>query len=174
MPGDIARLFVCPSGASGRSPICYGNGMNEERSKLGQISLEAAKIMLTAAERRAAQLGLSEDIAIVDEGGHLVAFHRMDEARIAGIDIAVHKAWTAAAMKMPTSALAQAAQPGGPSYGINTTNQGRIVILGGGIPLERQGRISGAVGVSGATSAQDTDVANAAVQAWGRMIGTMR
>jgi uncharacterized protein GlcG (DUF336 family) len=135
-------------------------------SELAKVTLEAAKYMLSGAERRAAQLGLSEDIAIVDDGGHLVAFIRMDEARIAGIDIAINKAWTAATMKMPTANLAQSAQPGGPTYGINTTNQGRIVILGGGIPLMREGKVVGAVGVSGASSAQDIEVANAAVQVW--------
>jgi uncharacterized protein GlcG (DUF336 family) len=136
----------------------------ERRFRMTKLTLEMAKTLIAAAERRARELGLAEDIAIVDDGGNLVAFHRMDEARIAGIGIAIDKAWTAAAMKMPTSNLAQAALPQGPSYGINTTNQGRIVILGGGIPLVREGRIWGAVGVSGASSAQDIEVANAAVQ----------
>lgn len=138
---------------------------------MARLTLDAAKRMLAAAEQKAAQLGLSEDIAIVDDGGNLIAFHRMDDARIAGIDIAIDKAWTAVAMKMPTANLVAAAQPGGASYGINTTNQGRIVILGGGIPLMSEGRIVGAVGVSGASSVQDTEVANAAVQVWSMLSG---
>jgi uncharacterized protein GlcG (DUF336 family) len=131
---------------------------------LAKITLETAKTLINTAEQKARQLGLAEDIAIVDDGGNLVAFHRMDEARIAGIDIAIHKAWTAVAMKMPTSNLATAAQPGQPTFGINTTNHGRIVILGGGIPLMRDGKIVGGIGVSGAASAQDIEVAQAAVR----------
>ncbi|TJY42776.1 heme-binding protein [Cohnella pontilimi] len=129
-----------------------------------KITLEIAKVLLHAAEQRAKQLGLSQDIAIVDEGGNLIAFHRMDEALIAGIDIAINKAWTAVAMKRPTSNLAQSSLPNDPTYGINTTNQGRIVILGGGIPLTKDGKMVGGIGVSGASSAQDIEVANAAVQ----------
>ncbi|BFH69014.1 hypothetical protein PsJ27TS7_30140 [Paenibacillus dendritiformis] len=131
-----------------------------------KLTLEAAKMLLAAAERKARELALSEVIAIVDEGANLLALHRMDNARIAAIDIAINKAWTSAAMKMPTSNLSEAALPGGPSFGINTTNQGRIVILGGGIPLVKKGIIVGGVGVSGGTSAQDIEVANAAVQAF--------
>ncbi|KOR89489.1 GlcG/HbpS family heme-binding protein [Paenibacillus solani] len=131
-----------------------------------KLTLTAAKKLLEIAEERARQLGLSSDIAIVDEGGNLVAFYRMDNARIAGIDIAQGKAWTSVAMQMPTANLAQTALPGGATYGINTTNQGRLVILGGGIPLIDQGKVVGGIGVSGGTSAQDIDVANAAVQAF--------
>lgn len=131
-----------------------------------KLTLTAAKKLLEIAEERARQLGLNSDIAIVDEGGNLVAFYRMDNARIAGIDIAQGKAWTSVAMQMPTANLAQTALPGGATYGINTTNQGRIVILGGGIPLKDQGKVVGGIGVSGGTSAQDIDVANAAVQAF--------
>ncbi|GAA3407444.1 heme-binding protein [Paenibacillus hodogayensis] len=134
-----------------------------------RITLEVAKALLEAAEKKARELGLAEDIAIVDEGGNLIAFHRMDHARLAGIDIAQNKAWTSVALKMPTANLAQAAQPGGPSYGINTTNQGRIVILGGGIPLMKDGMVYGGIGASGATSAQDIEVVNAAVQLYERM-----
>ncbi|MFD0678609.1 MULTISPECIES: GlcG/HbpS family heme-binding protein [unclassified Paenibacillus] len=129
-----------------------------------KITSEVAKALLVAAERKSRELGLSENIAIVDDGGNLVAFLRMDNARIAGIDIAQNKAWTSVAMKMPTANLAQAALPGGPSFGINMTNNGKIVILGGGIPLVREGMIVGGIGVSGGTSAQDIDVANAAIR----------
>jgi uncharacterized protein GlcG (DUF336 family) len=129
-----------------------------------QLTLEVAKVLINSAEHKARALGISEVIAIVDEGGNLIAVHRMDDARIAGIEIAQNKAWTAVAMKMATSNLATAALPNGPSYGINTTNHGRIIILGGGIPLLKGGRIIGGIGVSGASSAQDVEVANAAVQ----------
>ncbi|MGG4396159.1 heme-binding protein [Paenibacillus thiaminolyticus] len=146
-----------------------------------KLTLDMAKLLIAAAERKSRELGLAEVIAIVDEGTNLIALHRMDNARIAAIDIALNKAWTSAAMKMPTSNLSEAALPGGPTFGINTTNQGRIVILGGGIPLVKKGFIVGGIGVSGGTSAQDIEVANAAVQAFesihergGSPIGTAR
>ncbi|MBB6672399.1 GlcG/HbpS family heme-binding protein [Cohnella nanjingensis] len=134
-----------------------------------QLDLETAKRLIAVAEQKARQMGLSSDIAIVDAGANLIAFHRMDGARIAGIDISQNKAWTSVAMQMPTANLAQSALPNGPSFGINTTNHGRLVILGGGIPLVREGRIVGGIGVSGGTSAQDIEVANAAVQAFEAM-----
>ena len=136
---------------------------------MAKLSSEAAKRLLAVAEQKSRQMGLASNIAIVDDGGNLIAFLRMDNARIAGISIAQDKAWTSVSMRMPTANLAQAAQPGGPSFGINTTNQGRIVILGGGIPLTRGDQIVGAIGVSGGTSVQDTEVANSAVQAFQAM-----
>ncbi|ULL19100.1 heme-binding protein [Paenibacillus sp. H1-7] len=134
-----------------------------------KMTLELAKFLLQTAERKARELGLASDIAIVDDGGNLVAFYRMDNARIAGIGISQDKAWTSVAMRMPTANLAQNAQAGGPSFGINTTNHGRVVILGGGIPLMRGGVLVGGIGVSGGTSAQDIEVAAAAVQAFESM-----
>jgi uncharacterized protein GlcG (DUF336 family) len=131
-----------------------------------KLTLEIAKVLINGAERRAKELGISEDIAIVDEGGNLIAFHRMDDARLAGIDIAQNKAWTAVAMKMPTSNLAKSSLPNEALYGINTTNHGRVVVLSGGIPFMKEGKIVGAIGVSGATGDQDVAVANAAVQAF--------
>lgn len=146
-----------------------------------KMTLELAKSLIAVAEQKARELGLASDIAIVDDGGNLVAFHRMDNARIAGIVISQDKAWTSVAMKMPTANLAQAAAPGGPSFGINTTNNGRLVILGGGIPLVKDKVVIGGIGVSGGTSAQDIEVANAAVQAFeskrdlgGSQLGTVR
>ncbi|MEF3306141.1 GlcG/HbpS family heme-binding protein [Paenibacillus sp. GYB003] len=146
-----------------------------------KMTLETAKALIAAAERKSRELGLAVDIAIVDDGGNLVAFHRMDNARIAGIDISQGKAWTSVAMRMPTANLAQSAQPGGPTFGINTTNGGRLVILGGGIPLVKDKTIVGGVGVSGGTSAQDIEIATAAVQAFeslrdlgGARLGTVR
>lgn len=130
-----------------------------------KLNLETAKYLIEVAEQKARQMGLSSNIAIVDEGANLIAFHRMDGARIAGIDISQNKAWTSVAMQMPTANLAQSALPGAPSFGINTTNHGKLVILGGGIPFVINDKIIGGIGVSGGTSAQDSEVANAAVYA---------
>nr|WP_202128793.1 heme-binding protein [Paenibacillus dendrobii] len=132
--------------------------------------MDIAKFLLEAAEKKAKEMGLAENIAIVDDGANLVAFHRMDHAKIGGIDISQNKAWTSVALQMPTSNLSEAAQPGHPSFGINTTNHGRVVILGGGIPLKVGDTIIGGIGVSGGTSQQDIEVANAAIQALERLI----
>lgn len=105
-------------------------------------------------------------ISIVDEGGNLIAVHRMDDAWLASIDIAQNKAWTSVALKMPTSNLEEATVPNAELYGLNTTNQGRIVVFGGGIPLEKDGKVIGAVGVSGSTVDHDVQVAQAAVNAF--------
>ncbi|WP_424767722.1 GlcG/HbpS family heme-binding protein [Paenibacillus sp. sgz302251] len=131
-----------------------------------KITLEVAKVLIHAAELRARELGIAEVIAIVDDGGNFVASHRMDHAWLASVDIAYNKAWTAVALKMPTESLAPLAVPSGELYGINTTNHGRVVVFGGGIPLSFEGRIVGAVGASGSTVANDIEVAKAAVRAF--------
>ncbi|MCY9660757.1 heme-binding protein [Paenibacillus chondroitinus] len=129
-----------------------------------KITLEVAKVLIHAAELRARELGIAEVIAIVDDGGNFVASHRMDHAWLASVDIAHNKAWTAVALKMPTASLAPLVVPSGELYGINTTNHGRLVVFGGGIPLSFEGRIVGAVGASGSTVANDIEVATAAVR----------
>ncbi|MGO4180949.1 heme-binding protein [Paenibacillus sp. TAF43_2] len=131
-----------------------------------KITLEVAKVLIQAAELRARELGIAEVIAILDDGGNFVASHRMDHAWLASVDIAHNKAWTAVALKMPTASLAPLAVPSGELYGINTTNHGRVVVFGGGIPLSFDGRIVGAVGASGSTVANDIEVAEAAVRAF--------
>ena len=89
----------------------------------------------------------------------------MDDAYIASFDIAVNKSFTSASLKMSTEALSHLSQPGQSLYGIQHTNQGRIVIFGGGEPLEVDGKILGALGVSGGSAKQDTEIA-----AYGRKI----
>lgn len=105
-------------------------------------------------------------ISVVDEGGNLIAVHRMDDAWLASVDIAQNKAWTSVALKMPTSDLAEATIPKAELYGLNTTNNGRIVLFGGGIPLVENDQVIGAVGVSGSSVEHDVQVAQAAVDAF--------
>lgn len=106
------------------------------------------------------------NIAVVDAGGNLVSHVRMDGAWLGSIDIAMGKAFTARAFDMPTKDLGGESQSGGSLFGINTTNDGRIVIFAGGIPLESEGRVVGAIGVSGGTVDQDQEVAGAGVAAF--------
>ncbi|MBB6448262.1 uncharacterized protein GlcG (DUF336 family) [Geomicrobium halophilum] len=136
---------------------------------MGTLNLNAAKTLIEAAEHESQNLGVSMVISILDEGGNLIATHRMDDAWLASVDIAQNKAWTSVALKMPTSNLADATVPQGELYGLNTTNQGKIVVFGGGIPLIKDGKVIGAVGVSGSTVSHDVQVAEAAVKTFETM-----
>lgn len=130
-----------------------------------KITLELAKGLIEEAEKEAKNLGIAMVITIVDEGGNLVAAHRMNDAWLASIEIAQNKAWTSVALKTSTENLANATVPQAELYGLNTTNNGRIVVFGGGIPLVKEGKIIGAIGVSGSSVANDIQVANAGVKA---------
>ena len=129
------------------------------------LSLADAKRMLSAAEAKASGLGIPYNIAVVDAGGHLVAFLRQDGALIGSIDLAIDKAVTARIYDKPTSELARLAQPGGPLFGIQESNAGRVVIFCGGILVKVRGNIVGAVGASAGTVEQDIAVAEAAAAA---------
>ncbi|MFD1066000.1 GlcG/HbpS family heme-binding protein [Oceanobacillus locisalsi] len=133
---------------------------------MSKINLEIAKEVISGAEDEASKVGVQMVISILDEGGNLIATHRMDDAWLASIDIAQNKAWTSVALKMPTSNLAEATVPNAELYGLNTTNQGRLVVFGGGIPLEKDGRVVGAIGVSGSSVPNDVRVAEAGVKAF--------
>jgi uncharacterized protein GlcG (DUF336 family) len=104
------------------------------------------------------------NIAVVDDGGHLVAFVRMDKAIKASIDISIRKARTSILMNVPTSALTPLVQPGAELYGLEQT-AGGMVIFGGGIPLTNGDVVIGAIGVSAGTVDQDVSVAEAGAAA---------
>ncbi|MBZ5199629.1 heme-binding protein [Planomicrobium chinense] len=133
---------------------------------MNKITLDLAKELIAGAEEEAKNIGVAMVITVVDDGGNLVAIHRMDDAWLASIDIAQNKAWTAVALKMPTSALAEATVPAAELYGLNTTNNGRLVVFGGGIPLVVEDKVVGAIGVSGSTVPHDVQVAEAGVNAF--------
>ena len=129
------------------------------------LTLDDAKLMLSAAEAKAALIGIAYNIAVVDAGGHLIAFVRQDGALIGSIDLAINKARTARIFDKPTTLFAELAQPGEPLYGIQQTNQGKVVIFGGGVPVLVDGAIVGAVGASAGTVEQDVAVVEAALTA---------
>lgn len=131
-----------------------------------EITLDVATQLIAASEDRADEVGVPMCIAVVDGGGNLVAFHRMDDALLASVSIAQNKAYSAVSLKMSTETVAELAQPGEALYGIGGTNDGRIVTFGGGIPLETDDGVVGAVGVSGGSPEEDVDVATAAVEAF--------
>ncbi len=128
--------------------------------------LEKAKKMIAAAEKKAVEIGVPMVIAVVDAGGNLVAQERMDNALLASVSIALNKAYTAVALKMATDQAAAVAQPGQSLYGINTTDNCRIVIFGGGIPIWENGVLVGGIGVSGGSVDEDMSVAKAGLAAF--------
>ena len=129
------------------------------------LTLEGAKVIMQAAEEKARQIGVDMDIAIVDAGTKLLCFHRMDGAKITSIDVAINKAFTAAGSRLPTSQYAGVAGPGGKAFGIHVSNRGRFMIFGGGLPIIVEGQVIGAIGCSSGSVEQDTEVAQAGIDA---------
>ncbi len=125
--------------------------------------LGLAQQMCDAALRQATALGVAVSVAVVDAGGHLVCFARMDAAEIAGPHLAVAKAATAVAHRCPSGDLAEEAGPTGSLAGLGSSGGGRYVVFAGGLPLwSDDGRVVGGVGVSGASAEQDLDCSAAA------------
>jgi uncharacterized protein GlcG (DUF336 family) len=131
------------------------------------VTLDAAQAVVDAARAKADEIGVPMNIAVVDDGNNLTAFARMDGAWLGSIDIAQNKAYTARAFDMSTKDLAPLCQPNQPLFGINASNQGRLIIFAGGIPLTTSGdAVVGAIGVSGGSVEQDHEVAEAGVAAF--------
>ncbi|MDR6794774.1 uncharacterized protein GlcG (DUF336 family) [Pseudarthrobacter oxydans] len=135
-------------------------------SVLETITLEEAQQVIDAAAKKAAEIGQPMDIAVVDAGGNLKAHARMDGANIGSITISINKAYTAIAFQCETGDLQEATRPAGPIHGLSDAHGGRLVVFPGGIPLVRDGRIMGAIGVSTGTIEQDQEVALAGAGAY--------
>lgn len=127
-------------------------------------NLDLALELIVAAKKKATEIGVPMVIAVVDAGGNLVALQRMGEALLVSIDIAINKAYTAVAVKIPTHELAKVAQPGQPLFGIHNADGGRVVIFGGGFPLKLNNEIIGGIGVSGGSVEEDIQCAEAALE----------
>jgi len=121
-----------------------------------KMNLILARRLIHTVEKKAKEIGVNAVVAICDAGARTVAVECMDDSYIASYDIAVNKAFTCAALKMSTSKLKALSQPGESLYGIQFTNEGKIVIFGGGDPLWISDKLIGAIGVSGGTEEQDT------------------
>ncbi len=131
-------------------------GERAPKKALSNMNLETAKYIIDKVEKKAEEMGVRAVVAIAEAGGNIIAVESMDDAYFASYDIATNKAYTCVALKMSTKKLSTLSLPGQSLYGIQFTNQGRIVIFGGGDPLLSQGRVIGAVGVSGGSEEQDT------------------
>ncbi|HEY3826207.1 MAG TPA: heme-binding protein [Bryobacteraceae bacterium] len=130
------------------------------------ITLADARRIIAAAEQKAVEIGQPMNIAVVDAGGNLIAHVRMDKAWIGSVDIAIKKAWTSRAFDISTKELAELSQSGDQFFGIHASNNGRVMIFAGGIPLKRGDDVVGAVGVSGGMGKQDQAVAEAGAAAF--------
>src|SRR3954452_4571445 len=133
---------------------------------MGMITLADARRIIEAPERGALGTGQPMNIAVVDAGGNLIAHVRMDNAWIGSVDISIKKAWTARAFDIATKELAELSQSGDQFFGIHASNNGKVMIFAGGIPLKRGTEVVGAVGVSGGMGKQDQAVAEAGAAAF--------
>jgi len=134
--------------------------------ELFMLRLEDARRMIAAAEKKADEIGQPMNIAVADAGGNLVAHVRMDNAWIGSVDISIKKAWTSRAFDITTKDLADNSQSGDQFFGIHASNDGKVMIFAGGIPLKKDGKVVGAIGVSGGSGEQDHAVAEAGALAF--------
>lgn len=129
------------------------------------VSLDDAQRMIQAGIAKAKEINSPSNIAVVDAGGNLLAFARMEDAWLGSIDIAINKAFTSRAFDIATKQLAGFAQPGEQFYGIHVSNHGRVMIFAGGLALKSGNTVIGAVGVSGGSGEQDQQIVEAAAAA---------
>ena len=138
--------------------------MSEPRfTRVPEPTLATAQALVTAACAQAASTGLAVCVAVSDRAGNVVASARMDGAALGAMRLAVDKAYTAALWQLPTGDLRMSSQPGGDDWGVTSTEDGRIVVYAGGLPLTDGGEHAGAIGVSGGTGEQDEVCARSAL-----------
>ena len=129
-----------------------------QKAFVSSINLCMAKCLIAKVEEKAKEMGLSVVVAVSDSAGNPVAVECMDGSYLASYDIAVKKAYTVVALKMSTLTLKNLSQPGQSLYGIQFTNDGKLVIFGGGDPLIYNSNIIGGIGVSGGSEDQDVEL----------------
>ena len=135
--------------------------------KTKKITLAAAKLMGEKALEKCEKIGKPFVFSVVDAGGHILYTQRMEDAFITSISIAIDKAFTAATMKRATHMLTEKIKPESELFGLNNTNNGRIIPFGGGLPIIIDGDVIGGVGVSGGTVEEDMAVAKVAIDVLG-------
>ncbi|MCH1959943.1 GlcG/HbpS family heme-binding protein [Romboutsia hominis] len=131
-----------------------------------ELSLEIVKEMAKAAEKKALEINVPVVFSAVDKGANLMLMHRMEDAFITSIEISINKAFTSACLRQGTHEISEVVQPGESLYGLQLTNNARIVPFGGGLPIVVDGQVVGAVGVSGGSVEEDRLIAQAAVDAF--------
>lgn len=167
---EIVRRVMSENQLSTVAEAGTGSPVQSFSSETSEMTLSIAKALIEKVLQRAAEIGVNGVAAVSNSGARPVAVECMDNSYIASYDIAVNKAYTSAALKMKTSVLKTLAAPGGSLYGIQHTNQGQIVIFGGGVPLTVNGKVIGGFGVSGGTEEQDTYLGDYAESVFAEMM----
>jgi uncharacterized protein GlcG (DUF336 family) len=134
-------------------------------AQFNSITLEDARKVIAAATAKAVEIGQPMNVAVVCAGGHLLAFERMPKAWLGSVDIAIKKAWTSRAFNIDTRTLGTLSQSGDQFFGIHASNDGKVMIFAGGMPIKNGDEVIGAIGVSGGMGKQDQAVAEAGVAA---------
>ena len=142
------------------SIILVWESMMNKSQQVQTITLAAAQKMAAAVQQKA---NVPVVFSVVDRGGNTLLIQRMDEAFVSSCDISLNKAWSACSLKQGTHEITSAVQPGQSLYGLQLTNQQRIIIFGGGLPVIFNEQVIGAVGVSGGTVEQDQLLAQCAL-----------
>ena len=130
------------------------------------LQLVDARRIIAAATKEAEKIGQPMNIAVVCAGGHLLAFERMEKAWLGSVDIAIKKAWTSRAFDVETKKLGEFSQSGDQFFGIHASNDGKVMIFAGGVPIKQGDTVIGAIGVSGGLGEQDQAVAEAGAAAF--------
>lgn len=139
---------------------CKSSPSAQALHRPGHLTLVAAQVASSACERKAQEINMPMNIAIVDASLYLLHFTRMPGAKLTSIDISQSKAFTAAGHRNPTSSYKEMVWPGGAAFGLNSANGGKFMYVGGGIPIKVDGECIGAIGCSNGTPAQDAEVCN--------------
>lgn len=129
------------------------------------LTTQDAETLVDTARRAAEAAGVTIAVSVLDAGGHLLAFRRDDRAVLIAGETSTRKAFTALQLNAPTADLVDAVQPGGPFHTLPTALDRPLLFIAGGVPIHRDGRLVGAIGVGGGAPAQDHEFASPAVQA---------
>jgi uncharacterized protein GlcG (DUF336 family) len=128
-----------------------------------RLSLAEAQILIEGAKRKCAAIGVPMCVAVVDESGNLIAFERMDGAKVLSVGLSQDKAFAAAVSRRPTHEYNEMCKPGNLAFGIHTSSGGRFSTVGGGFPVVLDNTVVGGIGLSGGAAEQDMEVARAAI-----------
>lgn len=137
--------------------------MSTPTTAVAPLTTQDAEVLLAAARRAAEAAGVTVSVTVLDAGGHLLAFRRDDQAVLISGETSTRKAYTALQLNAPTADLVDAVKPDGPFHSLPTALDKPLLFIAGGLPVHRDGRLIGAIGVGGGAPEQDHSFAAAAV-----------
>lgn len=144
--------------------ILMASGLQSSFAAETKMTLDIATKMIKAAEEKAKSIGVPMVITVLDEGGNMVAQHRMDDALLVSVEVSLNKAYSAVSVKLPTDTIGELSQPGAMLYGLQ--NVSRMIVFGGGYPVKVGEKIVGGIGVSGGSVSEDMQCAQAGLAAF--------